>query len=259
MKLCRFEHRGIISTGCLEGDRVRICRGELLVRYELSAATLGAGEIRLLAPMAPGKIIGIGRNYAEHARELGNVPPEAEPLIFLKPPSSILAPGDPIRLPAVSQRVDHEGELGVVIGRVAHNLDQDDDPLRYVFGYSCVNDVTARDLQKRDVQFTRAKGFDTFCPFGPWVETELDPTHLKIETRVNGAIRQSGNTADMLFPVARLIRFLSGIMTLCPGDLIATGTPAGVGPLADGDTVEVEIEGIGILGNPVLGNNRKSI
>jgi 2-keto-4-pentenoate hydratase/2-oxohepta-3-ene-1,7-dioic acid hydratase in catechol pathway len=212
-------------------------------------------EIRLRAPLDPGKIIGIGRNYAEHARELGNVPPEAEPLIFLKPPSSIVAPGEPILLPRSSQRVDHEGELGVVIGKTACNLGERDDPLQYVLGYSCVNDVTARDLQKKDVQFTRGKGFDSFCPFGPWIETELNPAGLCVETRVNSKIRQNGNTADMIFPVVRLIRFLSSVMTLCPGDLIATGTPAGVGPLADGDMVEVEVEGIGILSNPVKQRN----
>ncbi len=251
MKLCRFDYQGRISTGCWEGDRIRVCRGDLLGKIELSAATLGADEVRLLAPVIPGKIIGIGRNYAEHARELGNVPPEAEPLIFLKPPSSILAPGEPILLPASSQRVDHEGELGVVIGKTARDLGERDDPLQFVLGYSCVNDVTARDLQKKDVQFTRGKGFDTFCPFGPWIETELDPTKLGVETRVNGETRQKGSTADMIFPVARLIRFLSSIMTLFPGDLIATGTPAGVGPLHEGDTVEVEVEGIGILRNPV--------
>ncbi len=251
MKLCRFEHRGKISIGLWEGERIRVCRGDLLGQYEKSSATLPADEVRLLAPCVPGKIIGIGRNYAEHARELGNVPPEAEPLIFLKPPSSIIAAGETILLPSSSQRIDHEGELGVVIGRTARRLGAGDDPLQWVLGYSCVNDVTARDLQKKDVQFTRAKGFDTFCPFGPWIETELDPGHLRIETRVNGEIRQSGNTSDMLFPVARLVRYLSNIMTLFPGDLIASGTPAGVGPLSDGDLVEVEVEGIGTLKNPV--------
>ncbi len=251
MKLCRFDYHGSISMGCWEGDRVRVGRGDLLGRYELSAATLSAEEVRLLAPVTPGKIIGIGRNYAEHARELGNLPSEAEPLIFLKPPSSIIATGVPILLPGSSQRVDHEGELGVVIGKAARDLGAADDPLRYVLGYSCVNDVTARDLQKKDVQFTRGKGFDTFCPFGPWIETELNPACLRIETRVNGETRQKGSTADMIFPVASLIRFISCIMTLFPGDLIATGTPAGVGPLADGDTVEVEVEGIGTLRNPV--------
>lgn len=251
MKLCRFDYKGKISIGCWEGDRVRVCSGDLLGKFELSSATLGSEEVRLLAPVLPGKIIGIGRNYAEHARELGNTPPEAEPLIFLKPPSSIVSPGDPILLPRSSQRVDHEGELGVVIGRTARDLGEGDDPLQYVLGYSCVNDVTARDLQKKDVQFTRGKGFDTFCPFGPWIETELSPANVRVEARVNGKTRQQGNTADMIFPVARLIRFLSGIMTLYPGDLIATGTPAGVGPLVDGDLVEVEVEGIGVLQNPV--------
>jgi 2-keto-4-pentenoate hydratase/2-oxohepta-3-ene-1,7-dioic acid hydratase in catechol pathway len=251
MKLCRFDYRGKISIGCWEGDRVRVCSGDLLGSYELTSATLGPEDVRLLAPVLPGKIIGIGRNYAEHARELGNTPPGAEPLIFLKPPSSILAAGEPILLPRGSQRVDHEAELGVVIGKTTRNLDEKDDPLRYILGYSCVNDVTARDLQKRDIQFTRAKGFDTFCPFGPWIETELRSAGLRVEARVNGEKRQSGNTADMIFPVAHLLRFLSGIMTLNPGDLIATGTPAGVGPLVDGDLVEVEVEGIGVLRNPV--------
>jgi 2-keto-4-pentenoate hydratase/2-oxohepta-3-ene-1,7-dioic acid hydratase in catechol pathway len=251
MKLCRFDFKGKISIGCWEGERIRICTGDLPGRFELSSATLGPDEVRMLAPVLPGKILGIGRNYADHARELGNTPPEAEPLIFLKPPSSLLSSGEPILLPRNSQRVDHEAELGVVIGRTARNLADDEDPLRYVLGYSCVNDVTARDLQKRDIQFTRAKGFDTFCPFGPWIETELDPANLRVEARVNGERRQSGNTADMIFPVDRLIRFISGIMTLYPGDLIATGTPAGVGPLVDGDLVEVEVEGIGVLRNPV--------
>ena len=210
----------------------------------------------MLAPVLPGKILGIGRNYAEHARELGNTPPEAEPLIFLKPPSSILSPDQPILLPSSSRRVDHEAELGVIIGRTARSLAEGDDPFRYVLGYSCVNDVTARDLQKSDIQFTRAKGFDTFCPFGPWIETELNPTALRVEARVNGEKRQSGNTSNMIFPVARLIRFLSGIMTLYPGDLIATGTPAGVGIgfkppkyLVSGDVARIEISGIGVLEN----------
>lgn len=251
MKLCRFDYRGRISIGCWEGERIRICGGDLFGRIEMSSATFGSDEVQLLAPVRPGKIIGIGRNYAEHARELGNEPPDADPLIFLKPPSSVLSPGGAILLPRSSQRVDHEAELGVVIGKTASDLSEDDDPLHYVLGYSCVNDVTARDLQKKDIQFTRAKGFDTFCPFGPWIETELNPANVRVEARVNGEKRQSGNTADMIFPVARLVRFLSGIMTLNPGDLIATGTPAGVGPLVDGDTVEVEVEGIGVLRNPV--------
>jgi len=251
MKFCRFVYKGRVELGVIEGDRIGRRDGEMIGASRPTGDYVGRGEVDLLTPLVPGKIIGIGRNYAEHARELGNEPPDAEPLIFLKPPSSILAPGKPILRPAISQRVDHEGELGVVIGRVARNLGRDENPLDYVFGYCCVNDVTARDLQKKDVQFTRAKGFDTFCPFGPWVETDLDPAGLTIETRVNGQVRQRGNTKDMIFPVPVLIRYLAGIMTLCPGDLIATGTPAGVGPVVAGDTVEIEVGGIGILKNPV--------
>ncbi len=251
MRLCRAEVNGRIVCGRLEGGKIHITEGELLGKREETGETVPAGEARLLVPLRPGKIIGIGRNYAEHAREMGNAPPDAEPLIFLKPPSALLDPGAPIVLPAASTRVDYEGELGILIGRAARNLPADADPLEYILGFSCVNDVTARDLQKKDVQFTRAKGFDTFCPFGPWIETELDSRTLDLVTRVNGEVRQKGNTRDMIFDVPTLVRFLAGIMTLCPGDLIATGTPAGVGPLAPGDTVEIEVEGIGILCNPV--------
>ncbi|HVS33408.1 MAG TPA: fumarylacetoacetate hydrolase family protein [Thermoanaerobaculia bacterium] len=199
--------------------------------------------------VAPSKIICVGRNYADHARELGNEAP-SEPIIFLKPPSAVLAPGGTIVRPPQSQRVDFEGELGVVIGRQARNVRaarwRD-----YVFGFTCANDVTARDLQKKDVQFTRGKSFDTFCPVGPWIERDLDPAALRITTRVNGETRQDGNTAQMIFPCDFLIEFISSVMTLLPGDLILTGTPAGVGPLGGGDTVEVEVEGIGTLGNVV--------
>jgi 2-keto-4-pentenoate hydratase/2-oxohepta-3-ene-1,7-dioic acid hydratase in catechol pathway len=252
MKLCRFSRNGVHSIGRLEGEKIRVCKGDLLGRMEATKETVPVGEVKLLAPTTPTKIIGIGRNYAEHAKEMGSVAQDAEPLIFLKPPSSVISPGESIVLPLSSQRVDHEGELGVVIGQIARSIPETADPLGYVLGYTCVNDVTARDLQKRDVQFTRGKGFDTFCPFGPWIETELDPGGLKIETRVNGQTRQKGNTVDMIFPVHKLIRFLASIMTLYPGDLIATGTPAGVGPLAPGDVVEVEVERIGILSNPVV-------
>ncbi len=256
MKLCRFICRGETGCGLVEGRFVRVCRGEIPGEMPPTEVLLPLEELHLLAPLVPGKIIGIGRNYAAHAKEFGNVPPEEEPMIFLKPPSSILSPDEPILLPAASKRVDHEAELGVVIGRTARNIPEEEDPLRYVLGYSCVNDVTARDLQKKDVQFTRGKGFDTFCPFGPWIETELDPTAVTVTGRVNGEVRQRASTSDLLFPVSRLLRFLSGIMTLQPGDLIATGTPAGVGPLAPGDLVEVEVEGVGILRNPVRADNR---
>jgi 2-keto-4-pentenoate hydratase/2-oxohepta-3-ene-1,7-dioic acid hydratase in catechol pathway len=206
--------------------------------------------MKLLEPLRPSKIVCVGRNYREHAAELGNKMPD-EPLLFLKAPSAIIYSGDEIMLPGASQQVEHEGELGVVIGRVARNIASDEDPLSYVLGYTCVNDVTARDLQRKDVQFTRGKSFDTFCPVGPWIETDIDPDNVIVQTRLNGEVKQKGNTADMAFPVSFLIRYISEIMTLYPGDLIATGTPAGVSRMKPGDTVEVEVEGIGILQNRV--------
>lgn len=208
-------------------------------------------EVTLLAPVVPSKIVCVGRNYREHAAELGNKMPD-EPLLFLKAPSALIGPEDKIEVPPASQQVEHEGELGVVIGRTTRGLTPDENPLDYVFGYTCVNDVTARDLQRKDVQFTRGKSFDTFCPVGPWIETELDPANATVTTRLNSEIKQQGNTADMAFPVAFLIRYISEIMTLYPGDLIATGTPAGVSKMKDGDTVEVEVAGIGVLRNPVV-------
>ena len=207
--------------------------------------------MKVLEPIRPSKIVCVGRNYREHAAELGNKMPD-EPLLFLKAPSAIIYSGDEIVLPGASQQVEHEGELGVVIGRVARNIASDEDPLSYVLGYTCVNDVTARDLQRKDVQFTRGKSFDTFCPVGPWIETDIDPGNVEVQTRLNGELKQKGNTADMAFPVAFLIRYISDIMTLYPGDLIATGTPAGVSRMKHGDTVEVEISGIGKLVNRVV-------
>lgn len=220
------------------------------IKIPNNEGVLPLSEVKLLAPVAPSKIVCVGRNYREHAAELGNKMPD-EPLLFLKAPSSIIASGDEIELPGASQQVEHEGELGVVIGRVARKISSDDDPLSYVFGYTCVNDVTARDLQRKDVQFTRGKSFDTFCPVGPWIETDVDPMNATVETRLNGEVKQKGNTADMAFPVAFLIRYISEIMTLYPGDLIATGTPAGVSRMKHGDTVEVEVSGIGKLVNRV--------
>jgi 2-keto-4-pentenoate hydratase/2-oxohepta-3-ene-1,7-dioic acid hydratase in catechol pathway len=211
---------------------------------------LALEEVKLLEPVVPSKIVCVGRNYREHAAELGNKMPD-EPLLFLKAPSAVIASGEQIELPAASQQVEHEGELAVVIGRLTRKLSQDDDPLSYVFGYTCVNDVTARDLQRKDVQFTRGKSFDTFCPVGPWIETDIDPGNVAVETRLNGEVKQKGNTADMAFPVAFLIRYISEIMTLYPGDLIATGTPAGVSRMKHGDTVEVEVAGIGVLRNQI--------
>ena len=198
---------------------------------------------------APTKIICVGRNYAEHAKELGNEAP-SEPLLFFKPPSALLANGGTIVRPAASQLVHFEGELAIVIGKRAKDVPR----ARwrdYVLGFTCANDVTARDLQKKDVQFTRGKGFDTFCPVGPHVETDLDVSNVRLTTRVNGETKQDGSTADMIFPCDFLVEYVSAIMTLMPGDLILTGTPSGVGPLVAGDVVEVEVEGIGVLRNPV--------
>ena len=207
--------------------------------------------MKLQEPIRPSKIVCVGRNYREHAAELGNKMPD-EPLLFLKAPSAIILSGDEIVLPSASQQVEHEGELGVVIGRIGRNIASHEDPLSYVLGYTCVNDVTARDLQRKDVQFTRGKSFDTFCPVGPWIETDIDPSNVAVETRLNGEVKQKGNTADMAFSVAFLIRYISEIMTLYPGDLIATGTPAGVSRMKSGDTVEVEVSGIGVLRNHVV-------
>jgi 2-keto-4-pentenoate hydratase/2-oxohepta-3-ene-1,7-dioic acid hydratase in catechol pathway len=207
---------------------------------------------RLLPPCAPSKIVCVGRNYLEHARELGNEPP-AEPLIFMKPPSSLIASGDSIVYPAASQRVDFEGELGLVIGRRARNVRRDD-ALSYILGYTCVNDVTARDLQKKDGQWTRGKGFDTFCAVGPCMvpKEDLDFSKLRVRTLVNGEVKQDGPVSDMIFSLDVILEYVSAFMTLEPGDLIATGTPPGVGPLVPGDTVRIEIDGIGVLENPVV-------
>lgn len=206
-------------------------------------------DARLLAPVNPSKIVCVGRNYRDHAKELGNDVP-TEILIFLKPPSALLAPEAKIVMPKDSERVDYEGELAVVIGKKCRNATEGE-ALSFVRGYVCANDVTARDLQKKDGQWTRAKGFDTFCPIGPFVSDEVSPEALDIETRVNGEIKQHGNTRDFIFSLAQVLRYVSGIMTLLPGDLILTGTPAGVGPLKVGDKVEVSISGLGTLTNSV--------
>ena len=260
MKLCRFTSlmSNVPRFGCIEGAHVLpFPIEETLGRLTspLSDQAVDLNQVRLLAPVVPSKIVCIGRNYVEHAAELGHKMPD-EPLLFLKAPSSVIGDGDTIELPPESQQVDHEGELGVVIRRRARNIANDDDPLSYVLGYTCVNDVTARDLQRKDVQFTRAKSFDTFCPVGPYLVTDLDPSDLEVTTRLNGAIKQRARTSTMAFPVPFLIRYISRIMTLNPGDLIATGTPAGVSKLKDSDRVEVEVEGIGVLRNPVRDNKR---
>lgn len=207
--------------------------------------------VELLPLVRPSKIICVGLNYHDHARELGLALPD-EPILFLKPPSSVIGPGDAIVMPACSSRVDHEAELAIVIGKTARFVTEAD-AHHHVFGYTCANDVTARDLQKKDGQWTRAKSFDTFCPVGPWIETQVtDERALSIRAVVNGEVRQQGTTAEMIFPPARLISFISGVMTLLPGDMILTGTPAGIGPLNEGDEVSVEIDQVGFLLNPVI-------
>lgn len=208
-------------------------------------------SVRLLAPCVPSKIVCIGRNYREHAAELGNEVPK-EPLLFLKAPSSVIAPGEAIRMPSQSKRVDFEGELAVVIGKRASRIGEKEDVRPYIRGYTVVNDVTARDLQKSDGQWSRAKGFDTFCPMGPLVTDEIDPWKgVTVETRLNGEVKQHGTTLDLIFDIATLLRHITAAMTLLPGDVIPTGTPSGVGPMQAGDRVEVSIEGIGTLANPL--------
>lgn len=259
MKYCRFETESGPKLGQVEERD-----GEFWVIANLSAMLeLEDGQLpppfdplplracKLLAPVTPSKIVCVGRNYRDHAKELGNEVP-AEPLLFFKPPSSLLAPGEAILLPKASERVDFEGELAVVIAKRARKLKREDDLRPYIHGFTLANDVTARDLQKKDGQWTRAKGFDTFCPVGPILDTDVDlAPALTIETRVNGELRQHGSTGDFIFSLPVLLEYITAAMTLEPGDLLLTGTPAGVGPLAAGDVVEVSIPGLGKLSNPV--------
>jgi 2-keto-4-pentenoate hydratase/2-oxohepta-3-ene-1,7-dioic acid hydratase in catechol pathway len=222
----------------------------LLGAVRFTGERIPLADARLLAPILPSKVIGIGRNYAAHAAELGNdVPPE--PLAFLKPSTSVIGPGDPIVVPPQSADVQYEGELAVVIGRLCRDVPRQRVG-EVVFGYTCGNDVTARDLQHTDGQWWRAKGFDTFCPLGPWLVTDLDPADLRVQTRLDGDLEQDGRTSQMVYDVATLVAHVSSVMTLLPGDVILTGTPAGVGPMAAGQRVEVEVEGIGTLSNPVV-------
>ena len=261
MKYCLFSHNGSPQYGLVESSAGRdtITRlflpGDAPLPDEDSRTEriqpVSLDSARLLAPVRPSKIICVGRNYRDHAKELGNEVP-TKLLIFSKPPSSVIGPGEVIQRPSLSQRVDHEAELGVVISRRCRKLGPDENVRDYINGYTCVNDVTARDLQKQDDQWTRAKGFDTFCPVGPVITDELDPWQgVAVRCRVNGESRQDGNTRDFIFPLDQIIRYIADVMTLLPGDLIATGTPAGVSPLNAGDSVEVEVEGISTLRNSV--------
>ena len=250
MRFVRYTLGQVAPTfGWLIEDRIGPLDGSPFDSYRRQEATIPLSSVRLLAPVLPGKIICIGRNYVEHAREHNAEVPET-PLLFLKPPSSVIGPGDKIILPPQSQQVEHEGELAVVIGRRGRWIPMEQ-ALDYVLGYTIGNDVTARDLQRRDGQWTRGKGFDTFCPLGPWIDTDFDPADALLTCRVNAEIHQMATIRDMVFTIPQLITFISSVMTLEPGDVILTGTPAGVGPMVAGDTVTVEIEGLGELKNPV--------
>jgi 2-keto-4-pentenoate hydratase/2-oxohepta-3-ene-1,7-dioic acid hydratase in catechol pathway len=240
--------------GWLLEDKVGEIEGDLFGAYKRKEAKTPLSTVKLLAPSVPSKIIGVGRNYVEHAKELGNDVPKI-PLIFLKPPSSIINPGDTIILPPQSKQIEHEAELVIVIGKRARYVTIEDSR-KYIFGYTVGNDVTARDLQKSDDQWTRAKGFDTFCPFGPWIDTDFDISDAVITCKVNGQPRQMASTRDLVFSAPTLIAYISSVMTLEPGDLIFTGTPAGVGALKDGNEVVAEIEGLGVLRNPVKAESK---
>ena len=239
-----------ITYGAVEPEGIRLHRGTPFVAWEPTETVVPWDQARLLAPVIPTKIIAAGRNYADHAAELGNEVPE-NPLVFLKPPTTVIGPLQAIRLPAGVGEVHHEGELAAVIGKVTRDV-AIEDVGRHILGYTAANDVTARDVQRTEGKFTRAKGYDTFCPLGPAIDTELDPQEgLSVICRVNGEIRQAGSTSDLVFGIGELVSFISSIMTLLPGDVILTGTPSGVGPIEAGDKVEVEIEGVGVLVNPV--------
>jgi 2-keto-4-pentenoate hydratase/2-oxohepta-3-ene-1,7-dioic acid hydratase in catechol pathway len=260
MKYCRFTSTdgpqfGLIETAAGTSQITQTATGGLLPDFskakKISPQPLSS--VKLLCPVEPSKIVCVGRNYSEHAKELGNEVP-SEPLIFFKPPSSLISPGENIIRPTrFSQRVEFEAELTVVIGKKCRDLGPKDEVRPYIFGYTAANDVTARDLQKKDPQWTRAKGFDTFCPVGPLVTDEIDPWKgVRVESRVNGEIKQSESTLAFIFPVDVVLRFISQIMTLLPGDIVLTGTPAGVGPLVAGDEVSISVEGIGSMSNPVV-------
>jgi 2-keto-4-pentenoate hydratase/2-oxohepta-3-ene-1,7-dioic acid hydratase in catechol pathway len=252
MRIVRFQRAGRTGYGILEGEQISVLRGAPYDGWEnTTGEVISLPEVKLLAPCEPTKIVALGLNYRDHAAEFGHPLPE-EPLLFMKPSTAVVGPDEDIVYPAMSRRVDYEAELAVVIGRTCRHI-KAEDFRDYVLGYTAINDVTARDLQKKDGQFTRSKSFDTFAPLGPWIETAIpDPDNLTVEAYLNGEHRQHGNTRDMVFGVAALVSFISRIMTLIPGDVIATGTPAGIGPMAPGDVVEIRVEGIGNLRNRVV-------
>jgi len=250
MKIFRFRYRNKILWGVLKEENIYPLRGSIFEDFRIEGKGVPIGSVSLLPPVVPSKIVAVGVNYKDHALEMGRPLPE-EPLLFLKPPSAVIGPNEEIIYPCQAKRVDYEGEVAVVMKKKARLLAKNDDTNPYILGYTCFNDVTARDLQLKDVQFTRAKSFDTFAPIGPCIATDMDPGHLRIKTFLNGKLKQSSTTRNLIFSVPSLVRFISGIMTLYAGDVITTGTPAGVGPMLPGDRVDIQIEGIGTLSNTV--------
>ncbi|MFC4906179.1 fumarylacetoacetate hydrolase family protein [Actinomadura gamaensis] len=251
MRIARFSTGEGMSFGVVEENTIAAIAAHPFGELSFTGQRFPLADVRLLAPILPSKVIAIGKNYAEHAREMGGEPP-AEPVIFSKPSTAVIGSGEAVAYPEkLSERVDYEGELAVVIGRLCREVPASR-ARDVILGYTCANDVTARDLQKRDGQWTRAKGFDTFCPLGPWIETELDPSDLAITTRLNGEVKQQARTSELTHGIPELIEYVTQVMTLLPGDVILTGTPAGVGPMEIGDEVGVEIEGIGTLTNRVV-------
>jgi len=250
MKIIRYEAESTIKWGVIEGDAVREMEGDPFGHFHLTSKTTRMQEVKLLAPCLPSKIVALGLNYRDHAEEMKIALPK-EPLLFLKPSTSVIGPGEAIVYPKMSKRVDYEAELGVVIGKAAKGVSEERAG-EYILGYTCLNDVTARDLQPQNGQWTTAKGFDTFAPIGPWIVTDIDPHHLDVASYLNGERRQHSNTKNLIFGPRQLVSFISRVMTLLPGDAIATGTPSGIGPMAVGDKIEVVIEGIGTLNNVVV-------
>jgi 2-keto-4-pentenoate hydratase/2-oxohepta-3-ene-1,7-dioic acid hydratase in catechol pathway len=249
MKIVRYQFKNDIAYGLLEGEEIQEVRGNVFGKFQVGPRICGLKEAELLAPCVPGKIVAVGLNYRDHAEEVKMEIPD-EPLLFLKPSTAVVGPGEKIIYPTMSSRVDYEGELGIVIGKVSRDVSPES-ARDHILGYVCFNDVTARDLQKEDSQWTRAKGFDTFAPLGPWIVTDLDPHNLKIEAFLNGERKQASTTENLIFNCYELVSFISKIMTLMPGDVIATGTPSGIGPMEVGDRIDVVIEGIGTLSNIV--------
>jgi len=248
VRLVRFAAQGRLARGIIQDDEVTEGEGDF-ASLKLSRIRHPLAQVQLFPPCTPSKVVAVGLNYRDHAGEMG-LPIPDEPILFLKPPTTVIGPGEKILYPAMSKRVDYEAELGVVIKKRCKNIGPEAAP-DYILGYTCANDVTARDLQKKDGQWTRAKSFDTFCPVGPWIETEVEPSDLQVQSRLNGELKQSSRTSQFIFKVPELVAFISRVMTLEPGDLIITGTPSGIGPMQPGDEVEVRIEGIGSLKNIV--------